>query len=88
MISRQCFHLQVNEAYSVLSDPQKKARYDRGEDIDGNGFSTAGDKISILLYTKALGIRAVNRLGKRCYSFPNELYSRFALLPFYITPSF
>lgn len=33
---------QVNEAYSVLSDPQKKARYDRGEDLDGNGFSTAG----------------------------------------------
>ena len=42
MIILGCSYLQVNEAYSVLSDPQKKARYDRGEDLDGNGFSTAG----------------------------------------------
>jgi DnaJ-class molecular chaperone len=46
-ILQQHFHKQVNEAYSVLSDPQKKARYDRGEDLDGNGFSTAGDKFKI-----------------------------------------
>lgn len=32
---------EVNEAYSVLSDAQKKARYDSGQDIDDNGFSTA-----------------------------------------------
>ncbi|XP_046859863.1 dnaJ homolog subfamily C member 7-like [Xenia sp. Carnegie-2017] len=32
---------EVNEAYGVLSDPQKKGRYDRGEDIDDNGFTTS-----------------------------------------------
>ena len=42
LIIFRLIYLQVNEAYSVLSDPQKKARYDRGEDLDGNGFSTAG----------------------------------------------
>ena len=59
MILRYSF-LQVNEAYSVLSDPQKKARYDRGEDLDGNGFSTAGKiffvfPISLDLNSKSSG---------------------------------
>jgi len=32
----------VNEAFSVLSDPTKKQRYDNGQDIDGNGMGMGG----------------------------------------------
>jgi len=30
---------EVVEAYSVLTDPNKKAKYDRGEDLEGTDFS-------------------------------------------------
>ena len=33
---------EIGEAYSVLGDENKKARYDRGEDVDGSSAS-AGD---------------------------------------------
>ena len=34
---------EVNEAYSVVGDPEKRARYDRGEmDMDGAGFNPYG----------------------------------------------
>ena len=31
---------EIGEAYAILSDSKKRARYDRGEDDDGSGYST------------------------------------------------
>lgn len=41
-ISEQKFK-DINEAYSILSDPQKRQRFDSGVDLDDNGFGGFGD---------------------------------------------
>lgn len=33
---------QINEAYQILSDPQKKAQYDQFGSVGGNGFGSQG----------------------------------------------
>ena len=47
----------VNEAWTVLSDPQKKSRFDNGQDIDGNGMSgfSGGDIDPNLIFQQFFG---------------------------------
>lgn len=61
---------EIGEAFAVLSDEDKKAAYDRGDDIDGNLFH------SLLLYPLLSQPYTMNLLLER-------LSSRRALLPSY-----
>ena len=48
---------EVGEAYNVLSDPKKRARYDNGQDLDelGHDMSGAGDIDPNLLFQAFFG---------------------------------
>jgi DnaJ family protein C protein 7 len=44
----------VTEAYSVLSDSQKKMRYDNGQDLEDIGIGMGNETSMITLYAKAM----------------------------------
>ena len=42
---------EIGEAYSVLSDTKKKARYDSGQDLDDGGFEGFSSEFFLIIST-------------------------------------
>jgi len=54
----------VSEAYNVLSDQQKRSRYDNGQDLEDHGMDMGGTSFVNIFTTKILKIM----IGKKPFA--------------------
>jgi len=59
---------EIGEAYSILSDAKKKARYDRGEDLDESGMDGfASEFIVLFIITNSRLSNTLTEFNNFCY---------------------
>lgn len=59
---------EVGEAFTVLSDPKKKVRYDNGHDLEDDGCFDGGGTFSVLLSAFHIFLKEFSiELGNGCF---------------------
>lgn len=79
---------EVGEAFTVLSDPKKKTRYDSGHDLEDDDMNMGLSPSHIHSHTLSLSVSAISKwkIDPHCFMFKGMVHPKIKLHPTFSHP--